>query len=224
MILNDRHKSVYPGETMVAGRVFAMFAGKLISFLRILIIALVAGCATGRYAVDETRNGQDLGQAIETSVDDFFEKRMTNDSSGKPEFQRRWNILYEDGDYVYFGFTQHEFENRDVPIGNFDKLYRVTRQGLEAQFPRYGEIQGYHVENAYWKHIDWEKDLELRPDCGRRNDRQYSLRDNVIEVTWIVSCTNLFFSRGKELVRYTFKLDGNTLELIDHQRQVMVSH
>src|SRR5690606_17498553 len=90
--------------------------------------------------VDRIEQGKYLDQAIEESVDEFFQKRMSNPV--RKAAVGHWMILYEDDTYVYYGYPKFSHLWLFLSRRNVDELFKVKRSELLMQFPEYEKYQG----------------------------------------------------------------------------------
>lgn len=88
------------------------------------------------------RKGEHLEKAVEIPVEDFFLKRMKN-TIKKTNFGN-WDILFDDGNFVYFGFTLLRFFG-ESPI--VEVIYKTNKLRLEEKFPMYQKFDGIERNN-----------------------------------------------------------------------------
>lgn len=184
---------------------------------------LVCSCASVKYQVKDIQSGQFLKKAVVVSPDFYFEKRMTNEEFYKFGGIRRWNIILEDQNFTYFGFTIHSsLGDVDTPAGELDTFYKVSKTQLEKRFPKYKDFQGYHLRKRIWNAMDHGLDSKLLSEAGSwRYKREYVLSEKTIDALISIHYNSLFLKTGPELIRYSLSFDKNTLALSKKHRAVL---
>ena len=79
----------------------------------------------------------------ETDYKDFFQRRMNNDEINKLKGSR-CEVLKEDIDYIYFGYPI------DSVVMN---PLKVRKESLAGIFPKFAEIEGFHVKQKIYEQI-----------------------------------------------------------------------
>jgi len=91
---------------------------------------------------DDVRRGEYLDNAKEITVEDFFEKRMKNRI--KKVQGANWEILFESGDFIYFGYPLIKLFREGTFLEEF---FKVDRFKLEADFPSYKKFDGINMKS-----------------------------------------------------------------------------
>lgn len=89
----------------------------------------------------DVRRGEYLDKAKETTVEDFFEKRMKNRI--KKVQGANWEILFESDDFVYFGYPLIQIFREGTFLEEF---FKVDRFKLEGDFPSYKKFDGIDMK------------------------------------------------------------------------------
>ncbi len=89
----------------------------------------------------DIRNGEYLEKAKETTVEDFFEKRMQNKI--KKVQGANWEILFESNAYTYYGYPVIALFREGTFLEEF---YKVDRATLESKFPSYKKFDGIEMK------------------------------------------------------------------------------
>ncbi len=196
-------------------------------FYFILLILPLIGCATfttGKYDIEDIQQGKYLSAAEEVTVEFFFKNRMENcgwcDVSPFSD-QHRWNILYEDDDFVYFAYVLPLYPTKhDFSIGKYDNFYKVDIVELKKHFSQYKDIQGHHI---------WDKTKNIRlaetktVQCTSYEETfAFDLLEEHIEAVYTLYCLegSWKLKRHGELARLKILLDKDTLELIESQKEL----
>lgn len=113
------------------------------NFFKLLFLTLTA-CSPWQkgYFVEEVPHRQEWqSQAQTVSVQTFFESRMLNRL--RKAQVGNWLILYEDAEYVYFGYPRFAglFDDRRL----VENLMRVSLSDLNNRFPGWKNIDGIWV-------------------------------------------------------------------------------
>ncbi len=80
------------------------------------------------------------GRAARESFNDFFKKRMNNEQ-GYKRHSNRYDIVLEDSSFIYYGIIKYNL-NEEVYV---TELYKTNRPHTISIFPKYKEIEGYHI-------------------------------------------------------------------------------
>ena len=89
----------------------------------------------------DIRRGEYLDKAKETTVEDFFEKRMKNRI--KKVQGANWEILFESNEFIYFGFPVIAIFREGTFLEEF---FKVNRENLETEFPSYKKFDGIEMK------------------------------------------------------------------------------
>jgi hypothetical protein len=89
----------------------------------------------------DIRRGEYLDKAKETTVEDFFEKRMENRI--KKVQGANWEILFESNEFIFFGFPVIAIFREGTFLEEFFKVNRLT---LETEFPNYKKFDGIEMK------------------------------------------------------------------------------
>lgn len=170
------------------------------------ILCGIPSCDNEPIDVDAIARGERLDNAVDTGVDDFFQKRMTN----RPRKVNvgSWEILYENDSHVYFALPRLAsiWSQRRVASA----VYRSDRRELAKRFPAFRSIAGNEVRLAVFHAIgiyrnkrgSADSSLFLGWDWKARLDRDGI---NVDAVCGVTSGT------ASSRVRYLVSLDAGTL-------------
>jgi hypothetical protein len=90
----------------------------------------------------DIRRGEYLDKAKETTVEDFFEKRMENRI--KKVQGANWEILFESNEFIFFGFPFIAIFREGTFLEEFFKVNRLT---LETEFPNYKKFDGIEMKD-----------------------------------------------------------------------------
>ena len=90
----------------------------------------------------DVRRGEYLDKAKETTVEDFFEKRMKNRI--KKVQGANWEILFESENFIYFGYPVIQIFREGTFLEEF---FKVDRFKLEADFPSYKKFDGIDMKS-----------------------------------------------------------------------------
>ena len=90
----------------------------------------------------DIRRGEYLDKAKETTVEDFFAKRMHNRI--KKVQGANWEILFESEDTIYFGYPLIQLFREGTFLEEF---FKVNRLKLEADFPSYQKFDGIDMKS-----------------------------------------------------------------------------
>ena len=113
---------------------------KINGFILLLPLFFLNYCGES-LTVAEIEKGQRLETAKETSVNEFFIKRMSNKTRKTESIS--WQILFKTSEFVYYGFPKSKSENNESRT--LDSLFKVNRKALETIFPGYETISGESV-------------------------------------------------------------------------------
>lgn len=169
------------------------------SFL-ISILFLLFQCSMNSADI---RRGEYLDKAQETTVEDFFQKRMKNRI--KKVQGANWEILFESEDYIYFGYPLIKIFREGTFLEEF---FKVDRLKLESDFPTYKKFDGIEMKRRCFELLgDQRKSVEgglpYSFDCNA------SLEEKSILVNGII-----IFRQEKEQVKtekYLIRFDKRTL-------------
>lgn len=89
----------------------------------------------------DIRKGEYLERAKETTVEDFFQKRMKNKI--KKVMGANWEILFESSEFIYFGYPLISFFREETFV---EELFKVNRNQLESEFPTYKRYDGIEMK------------------------------------------------------------------------------
>lgn len=116
--------------------------------LIVFLLLTVLACQSDKLIVTKIKQGAQLAHAQETSVNDFFQKRLNN-KIRKAKIGA-WHILYENDVWIYFGYPKFGGLLDDAQY--IDTLYRVKKEELSLKLPSYQRFEGYllrqTIENA----------------------------------------------------------------------------
>ncbi|HMV42602.1 MAG TPA: hypothetical protein PK079_24345 [Leptospiraceae bacterium] len=90
----------------------------------------------------DIRKGNHLEKAQETSVEEFFERRMKNRT--KKVIGANWEIFFESEDFVYYGYPLVSFFREGTFV---DEFFKVNRTKLQNDFPAFHEFDGIKLRN-----------------------------------------------------------------------------
>jgi hypothetical protein len=125
----------------------------------------------------DIRRGEYLDKAQETSVEDFFEKRMKNRI--KKVQGANWEILFESNDFIYFGYPLIAIFREGTFLEEF---FRVDRSKLESEFPPYKKFDGIDMKTKCYELLSEQK-KENFGGLSHSFDCSASLEENSILVS-----------------------------------------
>ncbi len=127
----------------------------ILQILWILAILFFTSC-TSSLKVNEIKSGAGLEFAVEKDVNFFFECRMKNRIKKIQGYN--WEILYNDEDFVYFGYPESMFSS-EMKVQN---LYKVRKDDLQKSFPSYETVEGHHIQRAVSEALHKDEKIESR--------------------------------------------------------------
>lgn len=175
------------------------FNKKAVVFLSFLFLIQCSGLK-----VKDIKEGKYLQQAIEISVEDFFQKRMQN--SIKKIIGHNWDILLETKDYVYIGYTKGSSYD-DLYV---EKLYKTLKNPLLEKFPSYSRYQGYQIKNVAYRAIN--NNLKHERTLIQTWDSKFYLKEDSIygDIIWLYSVDG----SPDVIEKYDVYLNKNDLSVI----------
>ncbi|MCB1142479.1 MAG: hypothetical protein H7A24_14215 [Leptospiraceae bacterium] len=158
-----------------------------------------------KYMVSEVKNGKNINTSELVDPDFFFQKRMENRI--KKILGRIWEIIYEDGQYVYFGYTKGDSHESMY----METLYRVEKSSLEKFFPGYKWITGIELNRAV--HQSVTEKLNYNSTLIQDYKKNWKIKDGEIQVDliWIYSMDGGSENQKKYFLRFS----ASTLDLIE---------
>ena len=173
-------------------------------YLSVCILGMISSCSSYKKSIGVTSHvSKDsvAEKSVETDYKDFFQRRMSNDEISKLKGSR-CEILKEDGDYVYFGYPI------DSVVMN---PLKVRKDSLAGIFPKFAEIEGFHVKRKIYEQIIKPKEPNNYTNLAYKVNYDMSLIPEGIKVI-----TNFKFStdfiRNKKHT-YEVLLDKNYLTI-----------
>ena len=127
--------------------------------------------------VNEIKNGKNLEKAEVSTVDFFFQNRMKN--SIKKIIGHNWEILYESGEYVYFGFTKGSSMD-DLYV---EKLLGVDKPSLMKAFSGYKALTGIEINRTAYNSIPIH--TEHQSTLSQDFQKKFSLIESGIEIDMV---------------------------------------
>ena len=124
--------------------------------------------------VNEIKDGKNLEKAEVSTVDFFFQNRMKN--SIKKIIGHNWEILYESGEYVYFGFTKGSSWD-DLYV---EKLFRVDKPSLVKAFSGYKVLTGIEINRTAYNSVPVH--TEHQSTLSQDFQKKFSLSETGIEI------------------------------------------
>lgn len=122
--------------------------------------------------VAEVRQGRHLETAEESSVQEFFQRRMNNRL--KKVLGYNWEIYFRTNEWLYYGYTK----GHKKPKQHVEQVYKVKRTPLEKDFPGFAAITGQQIGkvvgqmlhkkfplgeyNTLIQDIKWEAKLDIK--------------------------------------------------------------
>ncbi len=198
------------------------------TILALYFVLCIHSCTSYKFLIEDVKNGMHLEKAKEENVNEFFQKRMTNRSMYKSgEIQRRWNIITEDSNYVFYGFTQHKnFSEVDIPVGALNEFYKVNKQTLLRIFPDYKNVQGYHIIDTALNKMNRKKDNQLFHDncTAGFNEWKFDLNNDNYLVEYGFYCSDEIFPKSKnnKIYEYKFVLSQKDLSVLEQKRTDLI--
>ena len=130
----------------------------------------------------DIRRGEYLDKAKETTVEDFFAKRMQNRI--KKVQGANWEILFESEDTIYFGYPLIQLFREGTFLEEFFKMNRLK---LESDFPSYKKFDGIEMKDRCFELLgEKRKSLEggglpYSFDCSATlEEKSISVTGNII--------------------------------------------
>jgi len=155
----------------------------------ILALLILSSCSSTKNLIsfEEVKQGEQLENAQEISVEQLFQIWMNNAYPTKVDINCR--ELYKDSDYTYFG------ENKLTFLKLEPLLYKVNSDSLNIKFSDYKNIDGQLIRNEFWEKAipTSDKDIWKNSQCtsSSSNPRYfYTLTDSkiLIRLDWKVKC------------------------------------
>lgn len=147
--------------------------------LLISILFLLFQCSMNSADI---RRGEYLDKAKETTVEDFFAKRMQNRI--KKVQGANWEILFESEDTIYFGYPLIQLFREGTFLEEFFKMNRLK---LESDFPSYKKFDGIEMKDRCFELLgEKRKSLEggglpYSFDCSATlEEKSISVTGNII--------------------------------------------
>lgn len=133
------------------------------------ILFLVIQCSMSSADI---RKGEYLNRAKETSVEDFFEKRMQNRI--KKVLGANWEILFESSEFVYFGYPLISFFREGTFL---DEFFKVSKPQIELDFPPYKSFDGIFMKKVCYDSVSEFKkaNQNVSIDCRAKLERNQIL-------------------------------------------------
>lgn len=157
-----------------------------------MVCFLLAGCIgafTGQKLMHEdVRQGKYWDQAVEVSVNEFFQKRMSNVISMMAG--TNWKIIHESKVFVYFGRNSVDSQRR----GFTRELYKCNREELANHFPQYATFDGIKAKDLVKEKLnDRISDLErvgsFHIECRSDGPNKYELGQKWITIERSLKCS-----------------------------------
>lgn len=176
-----------------------------------ILAAMVIAPACGGGGTDATviQRGSELANARQSSVDEFFQRRIHNQV--RKANVGYWVILFQDEEWVYYGRPRFRFaiffEQRVV-----DDLYRVRRRELARDFPGYRLITGLEMRPYLYPSI-MRHVRAVNPgarDLRFRGDYRAFLAHGTVTITQDVDLND---AEGTRFFSYRLTFDARTGEL-----------
>jgi hypothetical protein len=166
----------------------------------LIIVLLLFQCSMNSADI---RRGDYLDKAQETTVEDFFEKRMKNRI--KKVQGANWEIFFESEEFVYFGYPLIAIFREGTFLEEFFKVNRIK---LETEFPTYKEFDGIFMKKICYELLG-EKQKSIAGGLPYSYDCSASLEEKSI----LVSGKILFRQQdGKvKTEKYLIRFDRRTL-------------
>ncbi|HNV49119.1 MAG TPA: hypothetical protein PLE73_13300 [Spirochaetota bacterium] len=168
-----------------------------------------SGCDGDLIDIDAVVRGASLDRARESSVDEFFSRRMTN--RPRKAAVGSWQILHENDRSVYYAYPR--FTSLLGSRRAADALYRTGRSELVRRFPAYRNIAGNDVRLAVFGAIGAHR-TALRPrDESLFLGWEWSARlaTDGIHVDAVAGVTR---AGVPSRVRYLVRLNATTLKVL----------
>jgi len=177
----------------------------------ILVASILISCSSSKQLInfEKVKQGEQLENALEISVEQFFQIWMNNVYPSKIDIN--CNELYKDSDYTYFGENKLTFLNIE-PL-----LYKIDSDSLNLKFGDYKKIDGQLIRQEFWEKAipSTDKDIWLHSQCSSSSSNpkySYNLQDSRIIITldWKIKCD------GRKLLEKTYNgyFDMSKMEII----------
>jgi hypothetical protein len=143
--------------------------------------------------------GKNLLEALNSSVEIFFERRMENKIK-KTIYVGNWEILFEDENYIYYGkgyFSLLSFLG--IERINLDELFKVSKKELEQKFPVYKNFDGRILMSKYCSGIYSKTKLEKKEVLKFYKDCKADLNIDGIRIQIKIHTSKRIISQKIEL-------------------------
>ena len=146
-------------------------------------------CSSSKKSInfEKVKEGEHLNQAVEISVDNFFQIWMSNRYPQKIDLN--CHELYKDDTYTYFG------ESTLKGLNIRQNLYKVQNDSLNQYFPNYRNIDGQMIRQEFWEEVipKNDKDIRKNADCNSSSSNPrftYKLENDKIKIIldWRYKC------------------------------------
>lgn len=136
---------------------------------------------------EKIKEGQYLNEALEISVNTFFQIWMNNRYPQKIDLN--CHELFKDNTYTYFG------KNNLQGLNICKNLYKVQNDAIKRYFPNYQKIDGQMIRQQFWEEVIPQSDEDIRKnsECNSSSSKprfNYVLQDDKIKITleWKYKC------------------------------------
>lgn len=161
--------------------------------------------------VSDVRVGRHLETAEESSIQEFFQRRMENRL--KKVLGYNWEIYFRTDEWLYYGYSK----GHKKPKQYVEQVYKVKRTLLEKDFPSFSAISGQQVRRAVGQILQKKFPLGKYSTLVQDINWQATLVDNAIQinVVWNYSTDNNDNTRRS----FDMHLDKSHLTLISLEEE-----
>ena len=168
------------------------------------------------YAVEKISNGKFLDKAKEVNVGFFFQHWMQK--KPRKALVGCWFILYEDEEYVYWGWPQFKrlFSDKRVAV----EFYKTNKAALNQAFPNYKSIYGNVIRLKLQEVIQKSHPEKVYASVSLGFKAQLLDATIIIETNCTLKPHTTADNPNPEAEKASYKivLDKNTLDLVELER------
>jgi hypothetical protein len=146
--------------------------------------------------VSDVRVGRHLETAEESSVQEFFQRRMENRL--KKVLGYNWEIYFRTDEWLYYGYSK----GHKKPKQYVEQVYKVKRTLLEKDFPGFSAITGQQVRRAVGQTIEKKFPLGEYSTLVQDINWKATLVDNAIQINVVWN----YSTDGSANTRRTFDM------------------
>lgn len=171
-------------------------------YIKFLILPFLIQCSMNSADI---RKGEYLDRAKESTVDDFFARRMKNKI--KKVMGANWEIFFESEEFVYYGYPLISFFREGTFV---DEFFKVDKNLLQLDFPSYKKFDGIELRRTCYESL-----AEYRRSTKESLFQSFNCTAS-LEKDFILIQADLFFKNENEstVEKYLIKFDKKNLKNI----------